>query len=1194
MTGKIGDGIIDEKDSRFSELKVWIDANNDGYSDKNELKSLADHDIVSISLDITNKDYVDSETKTAITESSDVILKEGESLEISEHWFEVHTYDTQEININGENEDSVFTFGNLPNIQNLVNTEEYDELTALYNKFIDSEDYIEKRILTKKILYSLSGADNIAPDSRGGSIDARDLHVIETIMGVESFKGVDGSTDPNSNAAVILNEVYAEFEELYFNLLNANTSTYSYIDYLKETEGENGNTVLDLSVFDEVFSDSLSSHKKKKEIIAGISSYLMLNDKAEGKNYANAFKSAYSDYIEDFDRMNGIRIVLGSQIDDTIYGSTGKELFVCEAGNDTVYAYYGDDIIYASDGNDNIFAGSDNDVVYGGDGDDTINGDDGNDLIYGEEGNDNLNGGAGDDELYGNVGDDTLSGDSGDDVLYGDEGSDTLDGGAGNDALYGGDGNDSLSGGTGDDILEGEAGDDTYYINADHGNDIIRDSEGFTTIVFGDEISADSYSLSADINNGVVLTHNDTGDTIYLPDFINMPESYEFIFEGESKIIGGGESRQTIEGTEGDDTITAGDGFNIIRGGEGNDTITVGDNLNFVYGGEGDDTITGGNGVNIIRGEEGNDTITDGSGSSYLDGGDGDDVIHAGEGNDVIIGGNGADKLYGEDGDDVIAGNDGNDEIDGGNGYDTVYADEGDDTVHGGAGNDSLFGGDGDDTLYGEDGDDYLEAGDGEDTLYGGAGNDVFVGGDGINNMHGDEGDDIFHGGNGINNMYGGDGDDNFTGGELADYIEGGSGNDTMNGGNGENRMFGNDGDDLIYGGNDNDYIEGGDGNDELYGGNGINTIYGGTGSDKIFDGDENSFLYGDDGDDEIRAGGGSDVLDGGAGNDYLQSDHGGDTYIFGEGYDVDTIHASADMNTIVIHGYTAEDMNNTREMNNDLVVDFGVDTGDRLIIKGFFNFNSNRDFNFVFDNETVLGQHDIKAKSAPIIGTDDNDYLFGTNDDDILDGGAGNDSLAGSNGEDTYIFGKGYGQDSVNEWGSDHSIVVLKDISSDEITVSDQWGSNLLISVNDTEDVLTVSNFKWGQATYTFSFADGAEGYVDKNTWELVLTKQPDPVEEEDIEQTFTEYLSNIYSDEIFGGELDNENTVIADVNDSVSIGEESNDISDIANIQTMLLVENMSAFSSDSQVSEGINISEITADSSALDQLLVNASMQ
>lgn len=42
------------------------------------------------------------------------------------------------------------------------------------------------------------------------------------------------------------------------------------------------------------------------------------------------------------------------------------------------------------------------------------------------------------------------------------------------------------------------------------------------------------------------------------------------------------------------------------------------------------------------------------------------------------------------------------------------------------------------------------------------------------------------------------------------------------------------------------------------------------------------------------------------------------------------------------------------------------------------------------------------------------------------------------------------------------------------------------------------------------------------------------------------------------------------------------------------MILAENMSAFSNDSKISDSMKISDITADSSALDQLLINSSMQ
>jgi hypothetical protein len=64
----------------------------------------------------------------------------------------------------------------------------------------------------------------------------------------------------------------------------------------------------------------------------------------------------------------------------------------------------------------------------------------------------------------------------------------------------------------------------------------------------------------------------------------------------------------------------------------------------------------------------------------------------------------------------------------------------------------------------------------------------------------------------------------------------------------------------------------------------------------------------------------------------------------------------------------------------------------------------------------------------------------------------------------------------------------------------------------------LTISNFKWGQASYTFKFADGAEGYVDKETWQLVLTKEPDVVDEEIDQEVDEEDLSsdeNIFEEE-------------------------------------------------------------------------------
>ncbi|MEW6600510.1 MAG: calcium-binding protein, partial [Nitrospirota bacterium] len=111
---------------------------------------------------------------------------------------------------------------------------------------------------------------------------------------------------------------------------------------------------------------------------------------------------------------------------------------------------------------------------------DTLIGSSERDILYGDAANDTLTGNAGNDILYGDAGIDTLNGNDGDDVLYGGDGNDTLNGGAGDDTLDGGAGSDTLNGG---------AGNDTYLFGIGSGVDSISnyDTEaGITdTVAFG-------------------------------------------------------------------------------------------------------------------------------------------------------------------------------------------------------------------------------------------------------------------------------------------------------------------------------------------------------------------------------------------------------------------------------------------------------------------------------------------------------------------------------------------------------------------------------------------------------------------------------------------------------------------------------------------------------------------------------------
>ena len=142
--------------------------------------------------------------------------------------------------------------------------------------------------------------------------------------------------------------------------------------------------------------------------------------------------------VSDTFSLNVINVVIGDELNNTLYGSLYDDKIEGLGGKDTIFSGSGDDII---DG------GSDLDRIYGQSSDDTLDGGSGDDRLFGGYDNDYLLGGDGEDRLYGDIGDDTLDGGSEDDRLFGSTGNDSLLGGDGRDRLYGGSGNDILDGG---------------------------------------------------------------------------------------------------------------------------------------------------------------------------------------------------------------------------------------------------------------------------------------------------------------------------------------------------------------------------------------------------------------------------------------------------------------------------------------------------------------------------------------------------------------------------------------------------------------------------------------------------------------------------------------------------------------------------------------------------------------------------
>lgn len=285
-------------------------------------------------------------------------------------------------------------------------------------------------------------------------------------------------------------------------------------------------------------------------------------------------------------------IIVGTDLDDRLYGSAfGDSLFGGD-GNDLLDAGQGDDLLdggagedwasYATSGVGPVLVDLDAGIATGpGAGNDRLVS---IEHVLGWEYNDTLIGDAGGNSLHGGGGGDTLWGGGGRDYLYGGQGNDVI----GFDAADGG-----VLGGAGVDSLVGSAGGDLVALNHarfHHGGG----QPGFEVFLLGD------------------------GDDVFLG--ASDPGDFTGVGAGLTVFGGSGNDSVSMRGSPGsagtDDQLDGGAGDDHLWGGQGRDNLAGGAGDDQLYGGAGDDSLAGGDGFDVAyvgRGE-GRDTIKDAEG----------------------------------------------------------------------------------------------------------------------------------------------------------------------------------------------------------------------------------------------------------------------------------------------------------------------------------------------------------------------------------------------------------------------------------------------------------------------------------------------------------------------------------------------------------------------------------------------------
>ena len=245
-----GDNVIDDKDANYSRLQVWQDVNQNGISEKEELRSLSQAGVAAIQLNYQNSQLGGHE-EVIFGNSAKFIKANGETGDATEYWVKKRGYDTKSLNdINIPLEvrflPNVAGSGNMPSLHQAMAKDVTGQLKDKVGRFILSRDVAERRQLVESILTQMAGAQNTASNSRGTAMDAKQLQVIEALLG-RDYTGTSGA-NPHASSASILKELYQKMVDYYYYAMMSSSHLSGVVPLIQIKEDK----VIDLELLKSV------------------------------------------------------------------------------------------------------------------------------------------------------------------------------------------------------------------------------------------------------------------------------------------------------------------------------------------------------------------------------------------------------------------------------------------------------------------------------------------------------------------------------------------------------------------------------------------------------------------------------------------------------------------------------------------------------------------------------------------------------------------------------------------------------------------------------------------------------------------------------------------------------------------------------------------------------------------------------
>jgi len=373
------DGQINQQDAAFAALRIWKDANGDGYSSADELFTLVDAGVQSIAIGYTNVNQTDANGNTT-QQTGTFTRTDGSTGASADIWFNVDKTNTIATDWLPETATvsalpDLQGYGNVRDLHQAILRDSTGHLQDLVQQFNNSTDPAARHELTIQLIYAWAGVENIDPASRSARLiygnvigDARKLATLEAILG-EPYLGTWcwGERDPNPHgpASKILLQAFNELADSIYSQLMAQTHFKPLLDSI----GVTWDTVTNQFDFD--ISNTIAA-LQVLYVADPDNSILAISE------FADTLKLSGDGGLQVVDALR-VQGDLGGNGFARLLGGIGLSTMVGDAGNNTLHGSSADDVMYGMAGQDNLYGNGGNDLLSGGTGGDYLVGDAGND-----------------------------------------------------------------------------------------------------------------------------------------------------------------------------------------------------------------------------------------------------------------------------------------------------------------------------------------------------------------------------------------------------------------------------------------------------------------------------------------------------------------------------------------------------------------------------------------------------------------------------------------------------------------------------------------------------------------------------------------------------------------------------------------------------------------------------------------------